>query len=240
MKVHAYTVTHDTGFAPNPFWGYCSLACCKLVIRRTAEVGDWVVGLTPKAEGDRMVFAMRVDQILTFEAYYQDGRFAAKIPDYSTRRIVNGCGDNIYKPLPTGGFRQLRSMHSNGEDEDPQTKDHDLGGKNVLISRTFHYFGSHSPRLPEALLALRGGRGHKNRFSELVISEVMQFLGVYRTGVHGNPTEWQAAEDCLEEGSCRGTLDYWRMEVPRERADAPHPCEPQRRSARTGPCRRDQ
>lgn len=40
MKLFSYIVTHDAGFAPNPFWGYCTLACCKPAIRRTANVGD--------------------------------------------------------------------------------------------------------------------------------------------------------------------------------------------------------
>jgi hypothetical protein len=47
MKLYCYIVTHDTGFSPNPFHGYCTLACCKPTIRRTAKEGDWVVGLTP-------------------------------------------------------------------------------------------------------------------------------------------------------------------------------------------------
>ena len=32
----------DYGFAPNPYFGYCTLATCKPVIRRCAGVGDWI------------------------------------------------------------------------------------------------------------------------------------------------------------------------------------------------------
>src|ERR1039458_1399870 len=39
-------------------------------------------------------------------------------------------------------YRQLRSMHSNGDSEDEENKAHDLGGKRVLVSETFAYFGS--------------------------------------------------------------------------------------------------
>ena len=28
MKICTYTMTSDTGFAPNPFYGYCTLAAC--------------------------------------------------------------------------------------------------------------------------------------------------------------------------------------------------------------------
>lgn len=51
MHVYSYIVTHDTGFAPNPFHGVLTLACCKPAIRRAAEVGDVIVGLTPRVVG---------------------------------------------------------------------------------------------------------------------------------------------------------------------------------------------
>jgi len=37
MKVYSYIVAYDSGFAPNPFHGICTLACCKPTIRRTAH-----------------------------------------------------------------------------------------------------------------------------------------------------------------------------------------------------------
>src|SRR5262249_55154673 len=40
----SYCIPYDFGSAPNPFWGLCTLAICKPDIRRTANVGDWVVG----------------------------------------------------------------------------------------------------------------------------------------------------------------------------------------------------
>ena len=32
-KLYAYVMTYDTGFAPNSFYGVCTLACCKPKIR---------------------------------------------------------------------------------------------------------------------------------------------------------------------------------------------------------------
>ena len=46
MTLYSYIVTTDSGFAPNPFHGYLTLACCKPMIRRTVQVGDVVVGLS--------------------------------------------------------------------------------------------------------------------------------------------------------------------------------------------------
>ena len=44
MNIYSYIVRYDSGFAPNPFYGYCTLANCKPIIRGHAQVNDWVVG----------------------------------------------------------------------------------------------------------------------------------------------------------------------------------------------------
>lgn len=190
MRLYSYTVAHDTGFAPNPFWGYCTLANCKPAIRRTAKVGDWVIGLSPKYDGNRLIYAMRVDEVLSYDRYFLDGRFAAKKPDYSKGQVVYKSGDNIYKPLPTGGFQQLQSMHSNGTEENPATKAHDLGGKNVLVAETFHYFGSQAIPIPPDLDCLKVGRAHKCRFTQDDISRFLDFVSDKPVGVNAPPTHW--------------------------------------------------
>ena len=48
MKYFAYILAFDSGFAPNPFYGYCTLADCKPKIRKQAQVGDWIIGLGSK------------------------------------------------------------------------------------------------------------------------------------------------------------------------------------------------
>ena len=71
MKLYSYVVRYDFGFAPNPFHGFCTLATCKPGIRRTASVGDWVIG-TGSADYDlvgRLVYAMKVAEVLDFNAY---------------------------------------------------------------------------------------------------------------------------------------------------------------------------
>ena len=42
-SLFSYVVRSDGGFAPNPFFGYCTLATCKPRIRKGALVGDWIV-----------------------------------------------------------------------------------------------------------------------------------------------------------------------------------------------------
>jgi hypothetical protein len=190
MKLYSYIVTSDTGFSPNPFWGWCTLADCKPAIRRTASIGDWVVGLSPKAKSNRIIYAMQVEEILPYRNYFLDSRFKAKIPDSSTDKIIYKRGDNIYKPLPNGDFQQLQSMHSNGTNENVARKTHDLGGKKVLISKTYFYFGSMPLDLPESLSVLKCGRGHKNRFFPDIISAFITFIILQSPGVNAAPTIW--------------------------------------------------
>ena len=195
MKIYSYVVTHDTGFSPNPFWGCCTLADCKPAIRRTANIGYWVVGLSPKSDGNRIVYAMQIEKIVSFAYYYCDSRFAPKIPDYSTGKIVNKCGDNIYRPLPNGDCQQLQSMHSNGTNENPKTKTHALGGKNVLIANTFYYFGSRPLDLPKKLNDLKVGRAHKCRFPPDVVSAFTAFIKRQEIGINAPPTFWPSNDD---------------------------------------------
>lgn len=134
---------------------------------------------------------MRVDEILSHEEYYFDKRFGAKIPDFGKREVAYKCGDNIYKPLPSGGFLQLHSMHSykNGA-ENKENKARDLRGIHVLISKKFHYFGSKAPELPDELSNLKVGRPHRNRFSKDVISRFYEFIATQPKGIIGPPSKW--------------------------------------------------
>ena len=86
MRLCSYVVKSDTGLAPNPFWGYCTLAVCTpnhMGIR--AQRGDWFIGITAIDRGNRLVFAMQVAEVLPFERYYSDPRFDKKKP------VVNGA-----------------------------------------------------------------------------------------------------------------------------------------------------
>ena len=87
MRISVYVLKHDSGFAPNPFHGWCTLACCKPTIRRKARPGDWIVGITPRDLDNRLAYAMKVDESLTFEEYGSDRRFKAKRPRWKTKGV---------------------------------------------------------------------------------------------------------------------------------------------------------
>ena len=186
MKLHSYIASHDTGFAPNPFWDYCTLACCKPAIRRTANVGDWIVGLSIKSKGNRIVYVMEVTEKMTFADYFNDPRFKDKMPDMSSKQVERQCGDNIYEPLPGGTYHQLQSRHS---DKDKKA---DLGGKFVLISSNFSYFGSKTLKLPDQFSDFIVARGHRNRFPQKLINEFISNISKEKRGIIALPEKWSA------------------------------------------------
>ena len=102
VRLFSYVVASDSGFAPNPFWGVCTLATCKPAIRRTARVGDWVAGLSPRASGNRLVYAMRVAEVMPIDSYFADPRFEAKKPDPSGGRSSVEGGQHL---RPRSGAR---------------------------------------------------------------------------------------------------------------------------------------
>jgi hypothetical protein len=202
VTLYSYIVVHDTGFSPNPFFEYCTLACCKPEIRSHAKVGDWVVGLTPKAQGNKIVYFMQVDEIVDYKHYWKDRRFRQKRP-HQGKDVRLKCGDNIYEPTPDGGFRQLSpSMHSDGPNENTANKEHDLSGVNVLISENFAYFGSKPMDLPSELKYLIAGRGHRCHFSEAEKSRFIEFVRNTVPGLHAPPRNWPKNDESWTGAAC--------------------------------------
>lgn len=109
MAVFSYVVKNDLGFAPNPFHGWCTLACCKPTIRRVAQPGDLIVGMSSRCE--QVVYIMRVSERMGFAEYWRDRRFRAKQPDWNATDPRGRYGDNIYRPREDGSFEQQVSQH---------------------------------------------------------------------------------------------------------------------------------
>jgi hypothetical protein len=194
MRVFSYVVTGDTGFAPNPFHGYCTLACCKPKIRLRAKVGDLVVGLSTRCEG--IVYAMRIDRRLTFAEYWSDPAFATKRADWAGRTAVERAGDNIYEPVGNGDHRQAWSRHSNLDGtENPKMKRLDLSGQAVLVGQEFVYFGGTPHPLPRDLIFLTIGRNHRSRFSAREVATIEQWFAGQPRGVGGKPARWPVGDE---------------------------------------------
>ncbi len=200
MRLHCYVIARDLGFAPNPFYGVCTLATCKPDIRARARVGDWVLGWGSANYSltGRLVFAMCVERAVSFEEYWANPEFRMKRP------IMNGSlkqlyGDNIYHrkseqtpwlqedshhSLPTGALNPLNVVT-------------DTRVNRALLSRDFAYWGGEAIEVPEGA-RLRGdqdlawrGQGYRYRWEpELVAEFVAWFRGLDDHGYCGDPAEF--------------------------------------------------
>jgi hypothetical protein len=144
--LYTYAVTRDFGFAPNPFHGFCTLATCKPDIRKSAKVGDWVMGIggcNLRVVRRKCVFLMKVSEKISFQEYWNNPRFSLKKPARNGSR-VQMVGDNIYHKDKNGMWIQEDSHHSN-PDGTPNADNlgRDTGRcDQMLISDYFFYFGS--------------------------------------------------------------------------------------------------
>lgn len=205
VRIFMYVVMKDGGFSPNPFYLWCTLACCKPVIRRTAQRGDWVVGITPGSRPKRVVYAMKVSRVLTFAEYWKEARFSLKRPrEMEGAPIIERVGDNCYAPTGPDSYRQLRwSVHwdKDNQRENAHTKARDTRG-NVLVARRFSYFGVHARRFPTGLASLRfPGRGHRVKFTPREVAALLRFLERLPRGLLGRPTLWKEGDLSWQEGS---------------------------------------
>ncbi|WP_155754940.1 hypothetical protein [Burkholderia thailandensis] len=145
MKLLKYVMTSDTGLAPNPYFDICSLALCTPNhMKARLQPGDWVLGHSCKATGNRLIYAMRLTRVIDMDRYFRE---------YPQKRPVLGgkpeqtCGDNLYfrdgvhwRRVPSAAHNSVESFK----------QDH---GKPVFLAEgagNFWYFGA-ANSLPESL-----------------------------------------------------------------------------------------
>lgn len=184
MTLFSYVVARDYGFAPNPFYGVCTLATCKPNIRSVAVVGDWIIG-TGGADNrlsGRLVFAMQVAEKLSFDEYWSDPRFALKKPRLNGS-LKQAYGDNIYHRGTGGEWMQEKSHHSLPSGApNPLNVNQDTKADAVLIGFKFVYWGGSGPSIPAQFRKggadLCAGRNHKSKwpggFAQSVIDWIEQ------------------------------------------------------------------
>jgi hypothetical protein len=181
MKIYSYVVDHDDGYAPNPYFGMCTLCRCKFSkkaeetqgqrgrknIVELAEKGDWVIGTGGEsgrsAGHGKLIYAMRVDEKLSREEYYKDSRFAEK------------------KPVKNGVYEKTQ-----GDNECPIT-DFQKHEQFALISEHFWYFGKKAIDI----LKFKLEKNHRG-FHCVDLAEFDPFLewleAKYKQpGIHGEP-----------------------------------------------------
>jgi len=204
-RIYRYVVRYDGGTAPRPFDGVCSLAICKPGIRRGARPGDWVVGFRSCHPGE-VLYVMHVEETLSLGDYWLDARFANRKPD------ATDYPDNIYKYAFDGTLIQVpNDVHSR------QDAARDIDGRNVLLSRTFWYFGRKSARIPSGLQHLvHSGRGYSVHKSRRVgdVEHLKRWMADWKPGMYGEPI------DVAEAGLVESLIDVPRLQVKGRRGES--------------------
>lgn len=180
-RVFLYLLDHDTGYAPNPFHGWCTLAGCKPQIRRSAGIGDWVVGVTPKADGHRVAYVMQVKVKFEIAKYHRDHRFRRKRRPPRPRSIIEACGDNLVRP-----------------------RDPDPNAAFVLAAKRFAYYGSKPRDWPRALRRIQmPSRYYLVNHDPETLHALLRFVRACRTGVHAPPRSWAEGDRLWRKASRR-------------------------------------
>jgi len=159
-------MTHDTGFAPNPFHGYCTLAACTPNHKRAnLNPGDIIVGYEGEVlkkrwkrsdcetpEHNALIYYMVIDERLDhLDTYFHDPRFQAKKPIPGSRNPIYRVGDNAYyKDKSTGSWNWISGHRHNLDKGKDITKviAQDTKGNRVFIGRNFYYFGNKAVPFP--------------------------------------------------------------------------------------------
>lgn len=202
MDTFTYRLNHDLGFAPNPFFGWCTLACCMSKIREHAGLGDIIIGMAGSDERKglgrihpQLIYWMQVEETLTFDEYWSDSRFVRKMPEIRGPKF-KVVGDRTYRHDPlTGEWKFEVSMHyipgapqKNGGYVRKDTK-----RDRLLLSRRFTYWGKSGPELPDRLITLFPTRqGHRRHgLDEENIEELHRILDINNPrGMVGEPADW--------------------------------------------------
>jgi len=200
-SVFLYTMVWDTGFAPHVSHGWMSLGCCAGPVRERANPGTIVIGVSGKGmKGVERwyvpIFIMKVDERITFDAYFNDSRF-------------QGRADNIYKKeeekysQDRSKVEDKRYIHEHMDADDPTKSEY------VLLSRNFIYFGdlwkrddALRPRFRHLCERITftytaGGNYKKESTVKSIVRETLSFLvSKYPGGKLGSPNEEPARKEC--------------------------------------------
>ena len=166
--LYGYKMTHDTGFAPNPYHGVLTLATCKPLIRKWARKGYWISGWTSnsvqgkrndepfhfKDEEQKLIYLAKVSEVLNFEEYWnkypQKKQLEKSIEGgkecykscanilVTKNDDISFCGDNIYEPDTTEPSGF--KQHDNPH-HGKEEQSRDLSGEHVLVCEDYYYFG---------------------------------------------------------------------------------------------------
>jgi putative DNA base modification enzyme with NMAD domain len=153
------------------------------------------MGTSTAIDGNRLVYAMQIFEVLDFDDYFHDPRFAAKKPRRGGT-WVERCGDNIYHRELGGWARAFTYYHRDADYIEKDTRH-----PRVFISDHFFYFGENAPAIPfEFDELIRRRQGCKYKYPAEVIERFIKWLECsYKPGVHGHPRHRELRSGEFEE-----------------------------------------
>ncbi|MCB1214113.1 MAG: hypothetical protein KDK66_01430 [Deltaproteobacteria bacterium] len=141
------------GTAPCPQNGLLSLAICKPVIRRCAQVDDWLFGFGGKPLDGRLIYIAQITERLENGIYYKLQKHARRL-------------DCIYRHQKGKAKRKVNALV-----HEEYNLPHDVGLKfergHVLLSTNFRYLGGkgtteYKRKFPKlAAWVAKGTQGHR-------------------------------------------------------------------------------
>jgi hypothetical protein len=194
-RIYSYVLRFDDGGAPNPFWGTCTLTICKPAIRRTARIGDWVIGTGSKNSklkdgkkydlSDSLVYAMKITDKLTLEQYdkFCSENLKEKIPSWFNKDWRWRMGDCIYYYSNQNEPNLRKGVHNESNVE------RDLSGNNSLLSTEFYYFGEEPRIIPENLKRIiKKNQGHLRIENEDLLFDFEKWIsGFEKNKIYAEP-----------------------------------------------------
>jgi hypothetical protein len=192
-RILSYVVASDRGLAPNVSGGTCTLSVCKPVVRQSARPGkDWIVGMSTSAHGrHRVIYAMQVQEKISYDTFFHDARFKYKKPGTDRE------GDNFFV-LKNGVYRV--AFNDAAHAGKPVKIARDIKSPVSVIGGKFWYFGSEAPELPQSLwdtpIAIPGDagrRGHRVTDDKKTMAEFVKWIEDFKPGIHGRPRDLEAA-----------------------------------------------
>jgi putative DNA base modification enzyme with NMAD domain len=180
-RIWRYVLATDNGMAPCAEQGILSLCLCKPMIRRSAGVGEWVVGFVPRRINGGRVHVAWAGQIAE----------SVSMGDYEKR--FPGRRDAIYRLVESKwGEPDILVPLRDDYHADERNRSRDRKGKNVLIFRAFWYWGSVGINAPDEIVDLAHyyvGQSTKNSSPEKIARLEAWLRSVAEPGIHGEPRD---------------------------------------------------
>jgi hypothetical protein len=206
-KACFYVMTVDTGFAPNPFHGVCTLAACTPNhSKANLEEGDLIAGCFRSQGVSKLVYVMEVEKVLNLNDYWRDSRFACKKPS-KNGTPEEQAGDNLYHHHKRQWVQHRDARYHRKPPQerfDLSVKPRpvwmkDVRGNKVFVGKQFVYFGVKAITLPKKFAKfLPNGQGIKYLKADPKGFAAFSIWAFARPklGRLGMPRDWKGTVEC--------------------------------------------